>query len=398
MLAYVERCKRLVAPPCGRWMVHLYHRRFYMDAASGSLLTEQHIYSQKLGGFSRAFIQDFYDKVNYAREALPASEHPSEHKLGHWLFLQIKTCRQFDHEIRRYKKSKATSKYRTFSYLWRKIRTWLLEQRYDANAKDIDVAFNKGPLLADGEPLSRVTGGGKETKAQKRARAAAAKAQQAEAKDAEAAAQGGDAAAGKGKGKGDGGKDQPLTMEAKAQMPCVRFFGQGGTCKYGERCFYSHTNAPPPTKPKGANKASGPPPKGGKAPGGVALATGLVAASSVGVDATPQSRQPGAATNQSFAMPAVESATTNDWQKRTLLATRGWFPRVLTTLAALTAPLQNLVPALPGQLKVEWVDDTGAGRHLGSIKHYQNTFGLDAGEAHKYAHSPYRKVVFLRRF
>ena len=326
LLAYVEKCKRLKVPPCGRWMVHVYHRRFYMDAASGTLLTEQHIYSQKLGGFSCPQVQDFYDKVNFAREALPAAEHPSEHKLGHWLFLQLKAGSQFEHEVRQYKRARIGHRHRKFSYLWSKVRAWLLEQRHDANAKAIDEAFKKGPML-DGQPLPKSQGGGGSAKGQK-ARAAAAQAAEADAATAdepaataaydteaataaaaaEAAAKAAQAAASAAreaaeaaaaaagdtpparpakasKRGGKGGTTDTRTAEEKAKQPCMRFFGSGGECRFGEDCHFSHTTQPPPAKNKApGGKPSGPPPKNGKAPGTVATISTL-ATSAVGAEA-----------------------------------------------------------------------------------------------------------------
>ena len=103
--AYSEERQRLEKPPCGRWMLHLYHRRFYFDRARGTMLTEQHIYQLDLEGFTHAHIQSFYQRVNYARQALPIEAQPDDFKLGHWLFLKIKKARIFEHEVREYKRS-----------------------------------------------------------------------------------------------------------------------------------------------------------------------------------------------------------------------------------------------------------------------------------------------------
>ena len=139
--AYSESCRQKEKQPCGRWMLYMYHRRSHMDAATGSMLSEQHIYQQEPEGFSQAQIQSFFDRVNYARESLPAHEHPDEYKLGHWLHLKFKKCRQFDFEIRKFKASTARGRARTFSYLWDRIHTWLLEQLHDENARVIDLSL-----------------------------------------------------------------------------------------------------------------------------------------------------------------------------------------------------------------------------------------------------------------
>ena len=48
----------------------------------------------------------------------------------------------------------------------------------------------------------------------------------------------------------------------------------------------------------------------------------------------------------------------------------------------------------PSALKVEWIDDTGAGRHLGSIKHYVKHFGIDKNTVLSAADKPSQKVSF----
>ena len=117
LMTYTEKCKDAGRPTCGRWMLHLSHRRSYFVIATSSMLSEQHIYQQVLTGFSQQEFQSFFDKVNYARGSLPPDQHPDEWKLGHWLFLKIKTCKHFEYEIRLYKRGKADSKSRMFSTL-----------------------------------------------------------------------------------------------------------------------------------------------------------------------------------------------------------------------------------------------------------------------------------------
>ena len=140
---YSEKCQHASVPPSGRWMIHLAHRRFYFDQARGTMFTEQHIYQLQLEGFSHGQVQSFYQRVNYARQALPLADQPDDFKLGHWLFLKIRTARFLEHEVRAYKRSKASSKFRRFSYLWGKIREWLQEHLEDANAAKIADTLNK---------------------------------------------------------------------------------------------------------------------------------------------------------------------------------------------------------------------------------------------------------------
>ena len=70
------------------------------------MLTEQHIYTLELEGFTHAHIQSFYQRVNYARQSLDSEAQPDDFKLGHWLFLKIKKARVFEHEVREYKRAK----------------------------------------------------------------------------------------------------------------------------------------------------------------------------------------------------------------------------------------------------------------------------------------------------
>jgi hypothetical protein len=95
-----------------------------------------------------------------------------------------------------------------------------------------------------------------------------------------------------------------------------------------------------------------------------------------------------------YALPAADSAQTNEWQRRVLLGTSGWMPRILATLATFAAPLQQCVTGDPSAIKVEWIDDSGAGRHLGSVKHYVNHFGIDKDTIKSAAYPPSQKVWF----
>ena len=416
LMTYTEKCKDSGRQTCGRWMLHLYHRRFDFDTATGSMLSEQHIYKQELSGFSQGEIQNFFDRVNYARGSLPIEQHPDELKLGHWLFLKIKTCKHFEYEIRRYKKAKVDSVRRKFSTLWDRISEWLLEQDHDANAKTVDDALAKGPAtparkakdpkkkekgrvggatnkVEDAAPLSK--------RAAKRAKAAAAKVSAADGTTPDVNAAPGKA---KGKGKPKGAKPKldtsKMSAAEKANTPCVRHWGSGN-CPFGAKCWFSHTVPMPAPPPKGkAAKAKGPPPK--KAPGVVALASVVAASGAVGVESAPSGDQarggalavPPPVAVGVYATPAADSASVNEWQRKVLLATRGWMPRILATIASVVAPLQACIAGAPNTFRVEWLDDTGAGRHLSSIKHYQKHFGIDADIIKEAAHEPSQALSF----
>ena len=165
-----EACKDAGRPTCGRWMLHLHHCRSYFNLAMGTTLTVQHTYQQELRGFSRDDFQNFFDKDKYARGSLPRDQHLDEWKLGHLLFLKLKTCKHFEHEIRRYKRAKICSQRRKFSTLWKRVEEWLLEQDHAENAKAVDAALTRGPAGADQTTHPRLA------KQQRKAKAAAAKA------------------------------------------------------------------------------------------------------------------------------------------------------------------------------------------------------------------------------
>ena len=69
-------------------------------------------------------------------------------------------------------------------------------------------------------------------------------------------------------------------------------------------------------------------------------------------------------------------------------------PRILATLATFAAPVQQCLSGDPSAIKVEWIDDSGAGRHLGSVKHYVKHFGIDENVITNAAHKPSREVSF----
>ena len=71
-----------------------------------------------------------------------------------------------------------------------------------------------------------------------------------------------------------------------------------------------------------------------------------------------------------------------------------------------TAPGSSIVCAMPGRPRpaakdacsgsflVEWIDDTGAGRHLSSIKHIARYFGISPEVVLKWAHAPSEDISF----
>ena len=71
-----------------------------------------------------------------------------------------------------------------------------------------------------------------------------------------------------------------------------------------------------------------------------------------------------------------------------------------------TAPEASMVSAMPGRplplrkeacsdnIACEWIDDTGAGRHLSSIKHIARYFGVSPETVLKWAHNPSEDISF----
>ena len=166
-----------------------------------------------------------------------------------------------------------------------------------------------------------------------------------------------------------------------SDAPCVRFFGQGG-CEFGDKCWYSHTNAPA-AKAK-AKAASAPKKAAAKAKGTAAIVQAGVASSALFT--------PTAEGVSVHATAAADSAKTNEWQKSTLLRTRGWMPRIIASLATIASPFEQ--PFDPSLLQVEWIDDTGAGRHLGSLKYYDKHLGISKHDLLPYTHQPSELVNF----
>ena len=52
------------------------------------------------------------------------------------------------------------------------------------------------------------------------------------------------------------------------------------------------------------------------------------------------------------------------------------------------------MPPQSGRIPVQWIDDTGAGRHLSSIKHICEYFGVAPGLVRKWAHAPSEDISF----
>jgi len=57
-------------------------------------------------------------------------------------------------------------------------------------------------------------------------------------------------------------------------------------------------------------------------------------------------------------------------------------------------PLRSKKEARSGSFAVEWIDDTGAGRHLSSIKHIARYFGISPEIVLKWAHAPSEDISF----
>jgi len=57
-------------------------------------------------------------------------------------------------------------------------------------------------------------------------------------------------------------------------------------------------------------------------------------------------------------------------------------------------PLPATKDACSGSIAVEWIDDTGAGRHLSSVKHIARYFGVSPETVLKCAHEPSEEISF----
>jgi hypothetical protein len=187
-----------------------------------------------------------------------------------------KAIKSLEPEIREIKNSSPKSPKRLFPWLWRKLRDHLVEAKEDDNATAVDSALKSGPhaaLLAEGSDVRIANNKAKRNKALDN--------QPSPTSQDPALKTEGMAAKAKGKGKGktaptteaptlEKGPDT-RTPEEKAKVPC-RFFFKLGSCKFGDNCNYSHTEAPTdkPTKPK-EPPTKGQPEAAAKASGGVAL-------------------------------------------------------------------------------------------------------------------------------
>ena len=166
-----------------------------------------------------------------------------------------------------------------------------------------------------------------------------------------------------------------LTQAEKATMPSMHHFAQGH-CKFEGNCYFSHVTPPPPplqpTKAKAGAKGNGLP---AKAPKG--RARGAVAA---------LSQDPVDIVAGGAALPTMPPSRDHDGDSRLVhssiaLATKGEGTPAdkggAVHVAALTARSRRAPPeACSGNIAVEWIDDTGAGRHLSSIKHIAKYFGV----------------------
>ncbi len=70
----------------------------------------------------------------------------------------------------------------------------------------------------------------------------------------------------------------------------------------------------------------------------------------------------------------------------------GGYP--VPTIASVVAPLQISIAGAPNTFQVEWLDDTGAGRLLGSIKHYAKHLGVPEDIIREAARAPSQSVSF----
>jgi hypothetical protein len=319
---------------------------------------------------------------------VPVDCLPEQDRLGNWLYLKLKKCAKFGRCIIRHKESKIGSRYRTFKWLWGKVREFLNEQQEDQNAAKVDAALGKGPR----SPIkASAKAGGAVGKAESNApKVNAAKAPPKAPGEAPAAAGSAKAPRAKSRGTrggggsptskapgGKGGSDKAAA--AKAKLPCLHFFSDKG-CRFEMHCNFSHTEQPKAkgsSKGGGKGKGGGPPAKAAKAAAG-AVATAMllgptgfteaaatsapvVTAEAAATAAPAETETPDAATPVAL---GGRNTTTDAWQREVLRHMRGWLPRSVKTVAtAISACIPGMTQSIAGNcnnVAIEWIDDAGA--------------------------------------
>ena len=270
--AYIEQCTMNSRPARGRYMINMLAKTFDLDKHRGALLTQLQVLQIPLEGFGTSQLTTFRQKVIYALNAVPEADRPDDRLLGEWLYQRLKGCKRLEHELRLIKNSSPKSKRRLFPWLWRRLKDSLLESKEDSNAAAVDGALKSGPPHA--AKAAGAVAKTRAPKVKRGKQPPPQQQPGSSTKPPAPSNTDGLAAPPKTKGKPPRTKGPDTrTPEEKARTPCI-FFHKYGSCKAGSDCVYSHTQAPPPKKQGGKGPpAKNKPPA--KTSGGVALIAGL---------------------------------------------------------------------------------------------------------------------------
>ena len=121
---YVEHCHHHGKAPRGRVIIALVSIRYRLDAARGNVLNQMHLLHIPLQGYKLGEVRHFVEKVRMCLASIPVNDIQDRKLLQQWLFERVKNWNAIAYDIQRIRKSKETSRKRTWEYLDLRMR-WM---------------------------------------------------------------------------------------------------------------------------------------------------------------------------------------------------------------------------------------------------------------------------------
>ena len=149
--SYLEQCQKQHVGAKGRVIVHMIASEFHLDRQRGAALSQMHLLNIQLDGFKLSDLVKFTERVDYCLNSLTKEERPAPSTMFQWLFEKLKGCSRMAKTIDKIKDSKLSSSKRSFEYLYSKLKNTIRESREDDNNAAVAAGLNAGPLGKTGK-------------------------------------------------------------------------------------------------------------------------------------------------------------------------------------------------------------------------------------------------------
>ena len=120
--------------------------RFRLDAARGNVLNQMHLMQIPLNGYKLGEVRHFVEKVRMCLASIPVNEIQDRKLLQQWLFERVKNWNAIAYDIQRIRKSKETSRKRTWEYLWGIVNDYISRAHEDENYTNLAAGLANGQV------------------------------------------------------------------------------------------------------------------------------------------------------------------------------------------------------------------------------------------------------------